>query len=281
MSNASASSIVLSRNDTYLRALELAYSRLDLFEHGPWKTYSDGIDINNFRGEGYYLAQLLLGATPEKYANMYKYVQNRDVFDWLRKFGEDNAFGCITFEEDGVTYSRDLLDSILELDFLNTTLGINATHHATLLDIGAGYGRFVYRFKQAFPNSVVQAVDAVPLSTYVCEKYLAYRGVDVRTVPLHMLDTATPTAIASNIHSFSECTSSAINFWLDYLCDTGTKYLFLVPHDERWVCCETDGSHPSFYPLVEQHGFKLECSQPKFPAYVDGAFPTTYYLFKR
>jgi hypothetical protein len=64
----------------------------------------------------------------------------------------------------------------------------------------------------------------------------------------------------------------AINFWLDYISDLNIPYLFVVPHDSRWVSVNPDGSHDSFKPLIERHGYRLVREQPKFPAGVDGIY---------
>ena len=53
-------------------------------------------------------------------------------------------------------------------------------------------------------------VDAVAISTFICEYYLGFRGADDRAsvVPLDELDSLLalqPIDLAVNIHSFSEC----------------------------------------------------------------------------
>jgi hypothetical protein len=44
---------------------------------------------------------------------------------------------------------------------------------------------------------------------------------------------------------------------------------------------ERDGTSNTFLPWILQSGFNLVCSRPKYPAGVDGLYPTQYYLFER
>jgi hypothetical protein len=72
------------------------------------------------------------------------------------------------------------------------------------------------------------------------------------------------------MYSFSEMPLSAVKFWLDLCADLNIKYFFLVPHagdliHPHFVTSEPDGSHLDYYPLLEQHGYKLIRQQPKFP----------------
>src|SRR5260370_30558733 len=89
--------------------------------------------------------------------------------------GEYEAFGAVNCQDEGVIYSRALLDSWSELIFLRDTLGLKADNHMGLLDIGSGYGRLLYRWNQMFPQATGVGVDGVPLSTYLCDCYLRFR----------------------------------------------------------------------------------------------------------
>lgn len=274
----------LTRDNPQLLALEVAYrasSHFDkLLKGSAWEAFERGINMQQFRGEAQYMTQLLFGATEQKYYNTWEYIVSLGLADWLG-LGEDDDFGCITFPMGVSGYiSRDLLDSILEMYFLEEVYG-RGSAGTGVLDVGAGYGRFAHRFETVYPDSYVYCVDAVPVSTFLCDFYLKYRQMDISVIPLHRLDATHfwPIDLAVNIHSFSEMTLSAINFWLDFISDLGIRHLFVVPHDERWVACEPDGSHPSFKPLIEQHGFKLEAERPKYPAGVDGIYPEVIFSF--
>ena len=75
--------------------------------------------------------------------------------------------------------TRDLPDSVAELNFLERHLAISQRTAVVVLDIGAGYGRLAYRSVVALPLiERYLCTDAVPVSTFNCEHYLRYRGVD-------------------------------------------------------------------------------------------------------
>jgi SAM-dependent methyltransferase len=114
------------------------------------------------------------------------YVKTIDTLSLLNILHEDALFGAHVFDFNGkFIVSRDLLDSIVEIYFLERTLGISKTSY-NFLDIGAGYGRFAYRIVSSFPQGRVLCVDSVAESTFLCEYYLRFRGVEKRaeTVPL-------------------------------------------------------------------------------------------------
>ena len=263
-----------------LVALEAAYAKSGV-ELTLWAEWAKTIGLDTFRGESQYLGQLNFGATREQYAVELAYVR-RERPEWLDQLEEDGTFGAITFDFDGKPVSRDLLDSILEVGFLHDALDLGSTP-LDILDIGAGYGRFAHRLLELFSAHEVYCVDAVPISTLVCERYLGYRGSHAHVVGLPDLDEVLSAGVdlACNIHSWSECPRTAIDFWLGWLADHDVRNLFIVPHDETFSCMEPDKTRPTYLPLLESHGYKLATSRPKYPAGVEGAFPTTYYLFER
>ena len=158
----------------------------------------------------------------------------------LDRLDEDGLFGVHTFTIDGRRVSRDLLDSALELAFLERHLGISRGPVRTILDIGAGYGRLAHRAATAFPETVrYLCTDAIPTSTFLCEYYLGFRGLtggdraSARVVPLHELESAIRPGevdIAVNIHSFSECPPAAIEGWLGFLAGNRVAHLMIVPN---------------------------------------------------
>ena len=263
-----------------LNMLKGAY--IGLADHSFWQDFGATIDVQQFRGESHYISQLAYGATREQYREVYDYVRRRHG-KLLAELDEDGDFGCLTFNFDGKTVSRDMLDSILEVSFIDEMLGLSKER--TILDIGAGYGRLAHRLLELFPVSRVHCYDAVPISTVLSEIYLQHRGVDDRAkvVPLHQLEELTPASIdlACNVHSWSECTLKSINFWLDFLADHDVPNLFVVPHNESFLTRERSGAPASFLPAIVAHGFTLERETKKYPDGVRGAFPTSYYWFKR
>jgi putative sugar O-methyltransferase len=247
-----------------------------------WATWPDRVSETDFRREGDYLAQLAGGATEQHYRNTVEYIRETIGFD-ISALQEDDAFGVVRVDVDGLSVTRDLIDSVLEVNFLFENLDLLRDTSITVLDIGAGYGRFAHRFTQVFPNSFVYCTDAIEKSSRICESYLKYRGVERARVV--SMDEAARISdridLAVNIHSWSECTLGAINAWLAILAEKRVKNLFVVPHTVHCATMERDGTSNTFLPWILQSGFNLVCSRPKYPAGVDGLYPTQYYLFER
>ena len=188
-----ATDMHLAKDDARLRELEEAYARVESPVTTPTVWTADhirAIDLQRFRADDAYLWQHRGRDMNEmSFALAYYYLKTMDrlrLFDCLL---EDRAFGVNLFEVvEGRLVTRDLLDSIAELNFLERHLAISQRATLVVLDIGAGYGRLAYRALTALP--VIQrylCTDAVPVSTFICEHYLRYRGVDARAqvVPLH------------------------------------------------------------------------------------------------
>jgi putative sugar O-methyltransferase len=183
---------------------------------------------------------------------------------------EDRLFGVNSFEIDGRHVSRDLLDSIAELRFLERHLG-GCLADAVLLDIGAGYGRLAYRTVTAWPSiGRYLCTDAIAESTFLSEYYLRYRGVDHKTtvVPLDEIDrelAKSSPQIAINIHSFSECSLEAINWWCTLLAKHRVPLVMIVPNSVG-----SDGMSPltnngtNFAPVLEAHGYRLRAAEAKY-----------------
>lgn len=278
----------LRRDNPRLLQLEADYSALSLpFGHTQWKDHQNvGVDIANFRADGAYLGQGGLDKEPQ-YRAMYEYVKSIDFHDYLAWLKEDGEFGITTYEYDDRLVSRDLCDSIMEIYFVEAALG--HLYHSWL-DIGAGYGRFAHRLIDLYAMYNIAMMDAVPVSTFLCQFYAEYRGFGFPkrnnpVLPLpYVLDNDFKGRfdIACNIHSWSECSSAAIDFWLDKLVLWRVPYLFVVPHDERWVCVNEDGSIGNFKGNILSRGWEEIASRPKYSAGVDGLFPEVHYhMFRR
>jgi hypothetical protein len=191
-------------------------------------------DLRYFRADNAYVWQLR-GLSEHHYAITTYYLNSIDRLGLLDKLIEDGAFGAHIFVINGKVVSRDLLDSIAEIHFLEKQLQISTCFPYKILDIGAGYGRLAYRMVSALPNlNRYFCTDAVPVSTLLCEYYLQFRELNdrVQVVPLHKLNDLanTPIDLAINIHSFSECTISAIEWWCKLLSKYKIKYLMIVPN---------------------------------------------------
>lgn len=281
----------LSRTNPRLLELEAEYAKLNLFEQSVWTEWAKGIDIQNFRAEHGYMAQMWM-MTEERYQNTLDHALSIGLRHDIETLGEDGAFGAITFRrdmgasEDDIIFSRDLLDSVFEIDFLRKVIGVPPS----VLDIGAGYGRLLHRLSQNNPAGMYIGIDGVPLSTFLCEFYVKYRTCENSTlvVPLNEYGSIHRADLAMNIQSFSEMPYSAVKFWLDLCADLNIKHFFLSPHsanlvDAHFVTSEPDGGHKDYYPLFAEHGYQETRRWHKFPP--DWSKPlifnTEFVMFKR
>lgn len=234
-----------------------------------------GVDLRSFRGHSAYVwdyAGSNFEATRLKYYLFADTVRRKDTLQLLTKLREDGAFGCISFDFPGIgRVSRDLLDSVAEINFLNKHLNILKREDLDILDVGAGYGRMAHRMLEAHPKvRSYTCVDAVPESTFLCEFYLKHRGLDARArvVPLDELEAKLPAVkyqLALNIHSFSECTYAAIEWWLRKLRELEVRHLMIVPNDPvQFLSMEPDRQRRDYAPLLKELGYALVAQEPVF-----------------
>jgi len=234
-----------------------------------------GVDLRRFRGHSSYVwdyGGAKLEAARLKYYLFAEAVRAKDEAGLLQRLKEDGAFGCATFSYDGIgRVSRDLLDSVAEINFLQRHLKVLDRDDLGVLDVGAGYGRMAHRMLEANPAlPVYTCVDAIPESTFLCEFYLRHRGLDSRAevIPLDEVDaalTAGQHGLALNIHSFSECTYAAVEWWLRRIREMGVQHLMIVPNDEdRFLSTETDHSRRDYAPLVASLGYREVAREPVF-----------------
>ena len=282
----------LTPNNPRLLDLKRRYAECDPNVTAP-ALWTDGHvrteDIAYFRGDNAYVWQVrdpncnIIGYTLATY-----YVKSIDNYHLLAQLPEDEAFGIFTFEIAGRTVSRDLLDSIMEINFLDRHISLMAHREITLLDIGAGYGRLAYRMSTSVPGlKEYLCADAVPVSTFISDFYLRYRKADQKTkvIALDQLEqalTARKIDIALNIHSFSECSLQAIEWWVSRLAVAEVNHLFIVPNQDSsgTVLISNDGS--DFLPILSRYGYKLlvheyKYSDPTVRNYA--ASPKNYFLF--
>jgi SAM-dependent methyltransferase len=245
------------------------------------------IELCYFRGDSQYLYQRR--GTPEAaYALAAGYVARHGALGLLDVLSEDGAFGALTFEIDGRRVSRDLLDSALEIEALAAWLGADRLAVARVLDVGAGYGRLAHRLCSWSPRARVVATDAVPLSTFVCEYYLGYRGcANAQVAPL---DEAEPVLardgfdLAVNVHSFGEAPRAAIEWWLGQIAAAGVPRLFIVHVERELFALEADLSRRPYDDVLEALGYRRVDLRAKY-AHSDtvqrvGAFPAWYHAFE-
>ncbi len=132
-------------------------------------------DLLWFRGDNAFIWQVRgLRFNPLVYALCYYHFAASDKARLLDRLVEDDLFGVHLFDLDNRLVLRDLLDSAGEIAFLQRHLELGPDA-ATILDIGAGYGRLALRLEQAFGERVrIFATDAFAPSTFVCDYYLRF-----------------------------------------------------------------------------------------------------------
>ena len=284
----------LRSDNLRLRQLRQKYDSLLLpvVDHSAWTDgyVSRQVDLHYFRGDGAYLYQYRDRNLPINYILTAYYVKAIDTLGLLDNLTEDALFGAYVFEVNRLTVSRDLLDSIVEIYFLERNLGLSRSNF-NCLDIGAGYGRLAYRIVSAFPRGgKVFCVDSVAESTFLCEYYLRFRGVEKKaiTVPLYEIEDvldSNPVDVAINVCSFPECTLASTSWWLDLLQKHSVRYLMIVPNHTRGLR-STEKQEPRHLDLssaIASSGYKLIAKDPK---YLDssvqryGITPTFHYLFE-
>jgi hypothetical protein len=226
----------------------------------------------------------------EAYTVAYEYALVCDQLGVLGKFSDDGAFSGVRFRIDGRVVSRDIIDSSLELNFVARHCEFRPSDEIVLLDIGAGYGRFVHRFLEFFPRASAFALDAAPLSSFLAQCYLEYRGVIDRVVigSRAKLETVRPGRfqIATNIHSWSEAPLASVEKWLDALDVLQVPFLFFVPHEIPAISLEKDGPGKLIVPTILAHGWRVLVEQPMYGDSLKrqqtGLYPFThYYLFHK
>jgi hypothetical protein len=255
---------------------------------------SADLSLPDFRADNVYVWQSRgRGVQEINYLLSAYYVRSVDRLGLLDRFTEDDAFGNLFVEiEDGFAVSREVLDSVLEIEALDRHLRLLDRPAVRIVDIGAGYGRLAHRLTQALPNlERVYCTDAVPESTFISEYYLRYRGVQDTAVVVPLDEASSVIAdgavdVAVNVHSFSECPLAAIEWWLALLAQARVRHLFIVPNTgEQLVTREADGRSLDFAPAIRAHGYELIAREPKYRrslgAQRHGLYPTHYHLFER
>lgn len=265
----------LQPDNPELRTLKERYAAFDKNATTPLFWSAEHIskdDMQNFRGSDIYVSQdcglnyglMAMGLT-------YYQIRANDHLGLIDKLSEDYDFAARIFEIDGRIISRDLLDSITEINFLEHEFNLGNMDSFSILDIGAGYGRLAHRMTQAMPNlKTYLCTDAVPESTFFCQHYVKHRGVQdkVRVIPLDTIEktlAATPIDLAVNIHSFSECNIDAINWWVALLARHKVPRLMIAPNqkfDGGQTLAVDDGR--TFLSIIENHGYGLKKVVPKY-----------------
>jgi putative sugar O-methyltransferase len=217
-----------------------------------------------FRGDNAYVWQLRLFTGEAKTRNYVAMtdIESRDRLGLFKKLTEDGLFGAFTFTFGDRVVSRDLLDSINEINYLDEHIGLSSIKDATILDIGAGYGRLAHRIDESLDNiAAYDCTDGVPISTFLCEYYTRFRGLSdaVRVVPLSEIETLRDSYdVAINVHSFSEQTHASIKWWFEQIAQRDVEWVLIVPNTQGvLLSTEADGTREDFMPTVLGAGYEL------------------------
>ena len=276
-----------------IQALRDSYAKLEL-ETSAWRDdrVAQGVDLNSFRGDNMFVFQAR--ATPKfQYVESARYVRRVDRLGLADRLTEDGSFGATCVAADnGWHVSRDLLDSILEINFLDEAMGLTSLSRPVILDIGAGYGRLAHRLTAAVPGvNRYLCTDGVAMSTFTQEFYLGYRGVTTgEVIPLNEVPALGPKdgiSLAVNIHSFPEMPMSTSGWWIEHVARCEVPFLFLVTDAAAGTTAlEADGRRVGdFTEHLRRHGYELGIKRPKYddtlidPLYQ--LFPADYWLFER
>ena len=267
--------------------------------HSQWdEDYcNQQIFLPYFRGDNAYIWQVRNNNSIDKYNLTTQYLLSIDRLNLFEKTFEDGSFGIFTYPtEYGLVVSRDLLDSISELYFLENILGLSKFEKLKILDIGAGYGRLGHRAVECFDNiDLYTCTDAVAESTFICNFYVnSYRGlsgkcktISIKNIEEHIAKNKPDLAV--NIHSFSECTLASIKHWLNLLSTNKVRYLMIAPNNfnnnngRNLISIEKDLTHINYEHCLFEHGYNLVAKIPKYlDSYVqvNGVSPTYYYLYE-
>jgi hypothetical protein len=282
----------LRESNPRLQELRRRYEGHPASRHSLWAPLyvATELEMDQFRADNLYVHQRR-GATNLSYRLTASYVMSVDKLGLLETLADDELFGNYQVSFNGKRVSRELLDAVLEINFLNQKLGPEFLNRSVILDIGAGYGRLAHRMVHALPElEAVLCTDAIPESTFLSEFYLKFRGCETRArvIPLDEIEGELAQQridLAMNVHSFGECPLSAIEWWLDLVSDHQIRYLFIVPNGEPLISWEADNTNINYLPSLLERGYKMSVKQPNYlgPSSVQkhGLYPCYYYLFER
>jgi glycosyltransferase involved in cell wall biosynthesis len=285
----------LVSDNPQLLELRKLYDSHPASAHSLWSPsfVEANVDLSLFRTDNAYIWQARGPVKPQTYCDTAEYVKQADRLGIFERLTEDGMFGAQTFSYGGRKISRDLLDSALEINAICEFLRLQTLEGIRLLDIGAGYGRLAHRIVEAFRDvNEILCTDAIPESTFLSSFYLQFRGVDTKAaaIPLNKIESALLSRkgqidIATNIHSFSECTLESIRWWLNLVRAADIPNIFIVPNfSKRLVSTEPDGTRKDFTRVLSELGYKQVFKRPKFvnAPKLDkaGLYPTWYYGFE-
>lgn len=259
----------LTWDNPELLDLEKRYAGHPAAAHTQWNKghLKSSVDLTRFRGENHYVYQVRYDPGEAVYFMTATYVEQIDKLGMFGKLKEDGLFGAYTISyHNNYIISRDLLDSINQANMIARILGRPSDWR--VLDIGAGYGRLAHRLAECLTDVHTTCTDAVPLSSFLSDFYLSFRGVSDRAeaVPLDKMDERLKGRsfdVVTNIHSFPECRMSAISWWLGVLDHVDVSKMLIVPNRaDMFLSTEPDGRHLDFKHIFAEHGWKHAHCEP-------------------
>lgn len=286
----------LRADNPELLALQRSYARMESAATASTQWTSrflkKNLSLAWFRGDNAYVWQFRVlrgSADAQMYLSLLD-VQSRDRLGLLDRLTEDGLFGAWTFTfGDRRPVSRDLLDSVNEINYLDARIGLSTMPALRVLDIGAGYGRLAHRMSAALPDlERYDCIDGVAVSTFLCNYYTGFRDLppSVRVLPVHDHEKLEESYdLAVNIHSFAECSRETIQWWLDRISERRIDWLLIVPNTpEELLSTEADGTKLEFRSLVQAAGYELvDCRRthesPEMLDLID--VRDKFYLFRR
>lgn len=198
-----------------------------------------------------------------------KYVESVDTLQILNRTTEDLLFGAFGLRHRGRIVSRDLLDSVIQINWAYGAIRELRKANPIILDIGAGYGRLAHRVSEAFDGSwCVSCADGVALSTFISEWYLNFREArNVNVIPVPELSSKLQTQrpdVAFNIHSFSEIPISSTLWWVNELEVAGVENLIVVTNErtDDFLSSEVDGRRIDLFPVFKTRGWVVARQEP-------------------
>jgi hypothetical protein len=233
----------VSLSDPRLSEIEAIAARSPLSEVAMWGEWATFVKrhVGEFAGEAYYLMQ---GMPQEDYDRVAQYIVDHNCPRDMSQATWDCRYGAISYNTKALgPATRAWLDGVVEADYLNRHLP-GGLRHQRIIDIGAGYGRLAGIMTRLYPQLHYQCIDAVPISTFLSERYLAELQSPAKVLTL---DQTFQADVAINVHSWNECSVPQIARWLDLLADI--PYLFTVSHNSAYLTYRG----PSFRPLIESH----------------------------
>ena len=265
-----------------VRYLDRLYKKKGSTRTSPvWtKRHTRRVNNENFRSDNVYVWQKR-NYNVSDIVNSYIEVKNLDTRNLLDTLKELGTFGVEVFDYGGRKFSRDLMDSVLEINFLADYLSMPLRR---VLDIGAGYGRFASRLLECNFANEVFCIDAIAKSTAISEIYLknyiengkvrimgAYERTELRRFQFDL---------AVNIHSFSEMSLSEVESWATLLGKIDVDWLFVVPNGKTLAL----NNGTDFERILSDNGFEVKMKREKYFMVgneIRQYYPSTYYLLKK